>query len=508
MKKNKSTDSDINELVKRLQELAHLNSALALLHWDQDVNMPERGSQRRAETISHLSGILHDKAIIIDHDGLLSRLKRKLDGKELNAREAVVVNETWRNYEREKKLPEDFVREKAEIISHSQTVWPAARAENNFKKFKPWLEKVVALKRKEAELVGYQNEPYDALLDVYEPGMRTAEVAMILNDLKDFLVPFVQKIKKSKIKINPKLIRGEYAEADQKKFGQLIVEKMGFSYASGRVDKSPHPFTTNFHADDVRFTIHYSHTNPWQAISCFLHEGGHALYEQGLKDEHFGTPLADSISLGIHESQSRLWENVVGRSREFWRYFYPKLQKQFPAQLNKIKLEDYYQTINRVEPSLIRVYADEVTYNLHIILRFEIERELVNGTISVSDLPKIWNKRIEEYFGIKVPSDRLGVLQDVHWSSGLFGYFPTYSLGNLYAAQFYEQAKKDVSGLSGKISHGNLAFLHEWLRQNIHIHGKFYTAGGLVREVTGEELSSKYFINYLKRKYGELYQLN
>lgn len=503
----KSADTDINKLAGRLKELAHYGSALALLSWDQEVNMPKRGSERRAETIAHLSGVLHNKLISIDCDGLLTKLKDRLDNKELGAREAVIVSETWRNYERERKLPEEFVVELAELVSRAQAVWAEARRENNFKKFQPWLEKIVSLKRQEAKFVGYADEPYDALLDVYEPGMKTAETAMILNDLKDFLIPFVREIRNSKVKIDPKVIRGNYPRAGQDKIGRLMAERIGFDYEAGRIDESTHPFTTNFHAEDVRFTVRYDLADPRQALFSYLHEGGHALYEQGLQAEHFGTPLGESISLGIHESQSRLWENIIGRSREFWKYFYPKLQKEFPETLGTVSLENYYQVINQVKPSLIRVDADEVTYSLHIIVRFEIERELLNGAIRIADLPKIWKQKMGEYLGIEVPNDKLGVLQDVHWAGGLFGYFPTYALGNLYASQFYESAKKGVSGLAGKISRGNLLPLREWLRRNIHIHGKFYSAGGLIREVTGEELSSRYFINYLRRKYGELYQL-
>ncbi len=499
--KQKPTDI----LKERLREVANLGSAIALLHWDQEVNMPAKGADARASAISYLCAIVHNKFIEVNDDGLLTKLKRNLDQGKLKGNDAVIVAETWRSYEREKKLPEAFVKELAEVSSKSQTVWAEARAKNDFKLWLPWLEKIVKLKRQEAKYVGYKNSPHDALIDVYEPGMTTESTAMVLNDLKDFLVPFLQKIRASKTKVDAKKIIGQFPVDKQFAFSQFIASKIGFDLESGRLDKSVHPFSTSFHPTDIRMTTRYKESDIFYSIGSTIHETGHSLYEQNLPIEHFGTPLGEAISLGIHESQSRLWENQIGRSKAFWQYFYPKLQKEFPTPFKKLKLDEFYRIINKVEPSFIRTEADEVTYNLHIILRFELEREVIEGSLDLKDLPKIWNAKMKEYLGVDVPRDQLGILQDVHWSGGDFGYFATYSLGNLYAAQFYNQMRKDLPKLDKQIAKGNFAEINQWLKHHIHRHGKTYRASDLVKRVTGEPLNSRYFAEYLEKKYKEIY---
>jgi carboxypeptidase Taq len=494
----------IDILRERLHEVSHLGGALALLHWDQEVNMPAKGAEARAQAISYLSAIVHNKFVAINEDGLLTKLKRALDNSKIRGKEATIISETWRSYEREKKLPEVFVKELAETEARSQTVWAEARAKNDFKLWLPWLEKIVKLKRQEAKYVGYQDSPYDALLDTYEPGMTTAQATLILNDLKDFLVPFLQKIKSSQTKIDSKRILGKFPIGQQKTFNELIAQKLGFDLEAGRLDKSVHPFSTNFHPTDVRMTTRYRENDVLYSIGSTIHETGHSLYEQNLPPEHFGTPLAEAVSLGIHESQSRLWENNIGKSLAFWRYLYPKLQKEFPLPFKKLSLPDFYQIINQVTPSLIRTEADEVTYNLHIILRFEIEREMIEGTLELKDLPQIWQSKMKEYLGIEVPSDKLGVLQDVHWSGGGIGYFPTYSFGNLYAAQFYSQMKEDLPKLDQQIAKGNFKVINNWLKTNIHRHGKTYSALDLIKKVTGEPLTSRHFTDYLQAKYKKM----
>ncbi len=495
----------VDELTKRLVEISHLTSVLNLLFWDQEVYMPKKGADGRASSIGQLTAIIHKKFTSIDDDGLLSGLKKQLDEKRIKGKDAVIVAETWRSFEREKKLPEDFVKESAEVISKSQGVWAEARAKNDFSMFLPWLTKIVKLKRKEAEFVGYAKSPYDALIDVCEPGMTSEETFQILNDLKDFLVPFLKDIRSSKVKINDKRILGKFPIEKQILFNEMVAKQIGFDFDAGRVDKTTHPFAIGINPQDVRITTRYRENNVLYSLGGTIHEAGHGLYEQGLPFEHFGTPLADSISLGIHESQSRMWENIIGKSKAFWKYFYPKLQKEFPKPYKDISPSDFYMIHNKVQPSLIRTEADEVTYNLHIILRFEIEKEMIEGSIELKDLPKIWNVKMKEYFGIDVPTDTLGVLQDVHWSAGLIGYFPTYSFGNLYSAQFYDKMKKDIPDIEKKISSGTFEEIREWLRKNIHTHGKTYKAGELVKKVTGENLSSSYFIEYLKKKYKEIY---
>lgn len=504
---NNMSMTKIEKLTARLKEVAHLVSAESLLQWDTQVHMPEKGSQSRSDTLATLRTLTHQRLMDIDSDKVLSDLKAKLDSGDLEEGEAVIVREVWRDFQREKKLPEDFVRELARTTSEAHQVWERAREESDFSIFEPHLERVVELKKKEAEFVGYENSPYDALIDVYEPGMTAVKTEKILSELKDFTVPFLGKIKESDVDIDEQKILGDFPILEQKKFNEFIAEKMSFDMDAGRIDISTHPFTINFHPRDVRFTTRYSRENIMYSVGSTIHEAGHALYEQGLPYDHFGTPLAESISLGIHESQSRIWENHIGKSREFWEYFHPKLAEMFPDPFENLPLDEFYRIINKVEPSFIRVESDELTYNLHIIMRFEIERSLIEGEIKVADLPEIWNQKVKDYLGIEVPNDREGVLQDVHWSGGSIGYFPTYSFGNLYAAQFHNQVLKEINDMRQKVSKGQLAEVREWLGQKIHIHGKSFSADELVEEVTGEGLDPKYYCDYLEGKYSEIYAL-
>ncbi len=501
----------IEILKERLTVLTYLESAQNILGWDQEVQMPMKGIQARATTQAHLSSIIHTKFLDIDHDGVLSGLKKKLDEKKLKGNDAIIVADAWREYERERKLPEPFVKELAELISTAQHQWQKAREKNSFKDFEPWLTKVIAMKRKETELVGYEKSPYDALIDTYEPGMTTDVASGILEDLKDFLVPYLAKIKASKEFKNKRFDRsrivGRFPIEQQRLLNEQLAERLGFDLDAGKIEKSAHPFTISFHPHDVRFTTRYSETDVLESIGPTIHEAGHALYEQGLLPEHFGTAIGEAISLGIHESQSRMWENLIGNSREFWKYFYPKLQKQFPMPFSQIQNDEFYHIVNRVKPSLIRVQADEVTYNLHIILRFELEKALIEGTLKVKDLPQAWNAKMKQYFGINVPKDSVGVLQDVHWSVGLIGYFPTYSFGNLYASQFYAIMQKEIPDIKKKITKGEFGTIREWLRKNIHATGKTYSAAALVEKLTGEPLTSKYYKKYIEEKYNELYDL-
>lgn len=497
----------LEKLKEELIELSHLISAVSVLQWDQEVYMPKRGSGLRSKTIAEMSGLIHNKFTSSQFGKLIRGAKLEMDKGNLNGKEACVVREVWREYDREKKLPLNFVKELAEIESKAQAVWVEARKKSDFKLFLPYLKKIVELKRKEANLVGYKSSPYNALLDTYEPYATAEEIFLVFEELKKFLVPFLLKIKKSRKRINEKILRGNFPIEKQADINEKIAKKMGFDFEAGRLDISAHPFTTQFHPDDVRITTRYDVKNIFSSINSTIHEAGHALYDQGLLSKNFGTPLGEAVSHGIHESQSRMWENIIGKSKSFWSYFYPLLQKEFPDHFSKIKLEEFYKAINIVKPSLIRVEADEVTYNLHIIMRFEIEKDLIEGSISPRDLPKIWNGKVREYFGLNVPSDALGVLQDVHWSGGNIGYFPTYALGNLYSAQFYNTAEKEILNLEKEIKKGSFEHLLNWLRKNIHVHGKFYSSEKLVEKVTGEKLSSKYFIEYIKNKYSEIYEL-
>jgi carboxypeptidase Taq len=492
---------------QKLNDLAQLKAAFAVLNWDKDVFMPPKGSGPRAAMLGYLAGELHDRVLSKEFRDLLRDAKSAADANELPAGERAIVREVWRDVSREEKLPVEFVKELTQVTSEAYTIWIEARKKKDFKLFSPHLSKIVALKKREADYVGFKQSPYDALLDTFEPYATTEEIAIALGDLKNFLAPFLMKIRNSKVKIACDAIAGNFDIEKQKAFCIMVASKIGYDFDAGRLDVSAHPFSTSFHPLDARITTRYSTSEFMQSISGVIHETGHALYEQGLPAAHFGTPLAEAVSLGIHESQSRLWENLVGKSRAFWTYFYPLLQKEFPAPLQNVSLNTFYRAINTVQPSFIRVEADEVTYNLHIILRFEIEKALIEGDIAVEDLPRIWNSKFKELFALGVPDDSLGVLQDVHWSGGMIGYFPTYSLGNLYSAQFFAAARRDIPTLDAEMAHGEFGKLLKWLREKIHAHGKFYSAQELSKNATGEKLNSKYFAEYISKKFGEIYEL-
>jgi len=494
-------------LKQKLNDIAQLKSALAVLNWDKDVFMPPKGSGPRAAMLGYLAGELHEKLLSPEFRDALREAKVSADRNELAAGDRAIVREVWRDVSREEKLPVEFVKELTQVTSEAYHVWMDARKEKDFKLFAPHLTKIVELKRREANLVGFTQSPYDALLDTFEPYATTDEIATALGDLKNFLAPFLVKIKNSKAKVSPEAIAGDFDVEKQKLFCELAARQIGYDFAAGRLDVSAHPFSTSFHPLDSRITTRYNRSEFMQAFGGVIHETGHALYEQGLPAAYFGTPLAEAVSLGIHESQSRLWENLVGKSRSFWTYFYPRLQHECPTPLRNVSLDSFYRAINTVRPSFIRVEADEVTYNLHIILRFEIETGLIDGNIAVEELPRVWNSKMKELLGLDVPDDSLGVLQDVHWSGGMIGYFPTYSLGNLYSAQFFAAAKRAIPSLDDEMARGEFGQLLKWLRENIHAHGKFYSAQELAKNATGEKLNSRYFVDYISKKYGEIYEL-
>lgn len=499
------------QLVGRLREelvnLAHLRAALSVLDWDQQVNMPSGASGARAATFASLSVLHHRKFTSPEFFELVRSLMDQRMLGELDLQESCIVRETWRDLERAIKLPVDFVEESARITSEAHHIWAESKKKDDFKSFQPYLEKIVEITRRKAEFLGFNSSPYDALLDEYEPGATSENVSIVFEEIKQFLVPFIAKIQRSKAGVNPKILRGNFPLDEQTEFIKEIAGKIGFDFKTGCLDVSSHPFCTSFHPTDVRITTRFNEHDLFYALDSVIHEAGHALYEQGLLKDHFGTPMGEAISLGIHEFNSRTWENLVGKSMPFWRYFYPKLVRAFPKPFARISLTKFYNAINHVRPSLIRTEADEVTYNLHVILRFEIEKALIEGSIEVKDLPKIWNAKVKEYLGLKVPNDRRGVLQDVHWSGGSIGYFPTYTLGNLYSAQFYETAKKAVPGLEKGFAKGNFKPFREWLRHNVHVHGRMYSGDELVRKVTGEPLTPKYWTDYIEEKFSEIYNL-
>jgi carboxypeptidase Taq len=397
---------------------------------------------------------------------------------------------------------------KVRLIEPNSWDWIKAREDADFAAFLPWLEKMIGLKREEAQAVGYgKGVPYDALLDDYEPGMTAAEIERVFSPLRDELVKLVSAIQHSSRRPNVEILSRHYPKTPQVVLAEGASKAIGFDFDAGRVDESAHPFCSGFGPGDCRLTTRYNDHHFNSAFFGVMHESGHGIYDQGLPEDSFGLGIGQATSLGIHESQSRLWENFVGRSRAFWKYLFPTAQIAFPKALADVSLDDFYFAVNDVRPSLIRVEADEVTYNLHIMLRFEIEEQLIAGDLKPADVPAAWNDKVTKYFGLAVPTDANGCLQDIHWSAGLFGYFPTYALGNMYAAQFFIAARRDLGDLDDQFSRGIFKPLKGWLNDKIHRHGKRYSAKRLVEVVTGETLSHQPLITHLRAKYSELYGL-
>lgn len=496
--------SSLSLLKAELQAIGRLQGGLALIEWDHETYMPPGASEARAAMIGNLSSRLHGDVLALNKNNFLQTLHQAHQNKRTDA--AVIINETWRSYERAARLPTMFVERMAKTGSQSQHIWAEARRTNTFSLFAPHLEEIVRLKREEARLIAPKEHPYNVLLDLYEPGLDVAVLDPLFAELEETLQDLLERIRSAK-KSKELNTKGTFPLATQEGLNRSLAQTLGFDFSRGRLDASTHPFTTNFHPTDVRITTRYREEDALYAIGSTIHEVGHALYEQGMPIKDAYTPLAEAISLGIHESQSRLWENLVGRSLSFWQWFQPELAKAFPKPFKRFSAEELWREANRVSPSFIRTESDEVTYNLHIIIRYQLERALIEGSLKVKDLPKAWDQKMKALLGVTVPNDRVGVLQDVHWSGGMIGYFPTYALGNLYAAQFFAQAEKEMPDLTTQFRKGNFQPLLQWLRTKIHTQGKRYPADTLARRVTGSCLSPKPFLQYLNKKMTELYGL-
>ncbi len=489
------------KLIERVKEVQIATSLEGLLDWDQETCMPAKATETRAAQMAFAAGVGHERLIDKKFGRLLEQAEQEVDSDPVIATN---VREVRRVYDRKIKLPTKLVQEIASATALAKEAWVKARTDANFPHFAPHLEKLLDLKRQVAEQVGYTTEPFDALMDEFEPGARAAEVQKVFDAVKAELVPLVQAIKTAPRQPDTSLLERECPQPKQEQFGRWVAQQMGYDFQAGRLDISAHPFCTGLSPRDVRITTRYDEHYLPMSLFGIMHEAGHALYEQGLDPAHAFTPAGQSVSLGVHESQSRLWENFVGRSRPFWQHYLAPLKAAFPA-LADVALDDWYFAINTVRPSFIRVEADEVTYGLHIMLRFDLERRMVAGKIKVSDVPAAWNDAMQRLLGITPKSDADGCLQDIHWSLGIFGYFPTYALGNLYAAQFFEAAHQALPDLDERLARGELQPLRDWLREKIHRHGQRYRAGELVQVVTGQPLSPTAFINYLNRKFRPLY---
>lgn len=499
----------MQKLKEILSNISKLSAAAALLQWDQETYMPENSGAFRAEVLAHLNLAVHRLATGKELREELAHHMDPESGEYIN----ITLSDTEKRLlyllrkelKKQMALPEEFVDTLSRHVSVSQQLWTKARGKNNFAEFAPYLEKMIELKKREAEYYGYEDKPYDALLDGFEPGMTTARIAALFGDLKPRLVDLVGRIAAAK-PVDDSPLKQTFDTSGQWEFGMKIAEAIGLDLSRARQDRSAHPFTIGIHPDDVRITTRLSENALLSGLFSTIHESGHAMYEQGLPKAHFGTPLCAAASYGIHESQSRLWENVVGRSREFWEYALPLLKTYFP-QLQDVALGDWYRMINIVKASPIRVEADEVTYSLHIMLRFDIESKIINEGLKVRELPELWNAKVKEYLNITPKNDAEGVLQDVHWSFGGFGYFPSYAMGNLYGAQIYEQALKELPALPQKIRGGDFKPLKTWLNEKVHGMGHLYDPEELIKTISGAPLSADPFMDYLEKKYSEIYWL-
>ena len=502
------TDADdkiFQQLCDHARQTALLSSTVSLLGWDERTGLPAAAAEHRAEQMTLLAGMVHGRNTAAQLGQWLEELSASPLAEDPHSDAGTVIRQIKRQYDKQRKLPQLLVEELTRTAIEGQQVWQKARENNDYRAFQPVLKKTLDLKRRQADAMGFDECRYDALLDDFEPEEKTSNVRRVLGALRDELVPLIHGIAVSSHNRHVDLLHGDFPVAAQEQFGHRTAELIGFDFNRGRLDTTIHPFCTNLGPHDTRITTRYDERFFGSAFFGILHEAGHGIYEQGLRPEWYGLPPGETVSLGIHESQSRMWENQVGRSRAFWEHQFGSARTAFPHALTDASLEDFYFAVNDVRPSLVRVEADEATYNLHILIRFELEQELLDDDLAVEDLPQAWNDRYQQYLGVKPKTDTEGVLQDIHWSSGAFGYFSTYSLGNLYAAQFFAQADKDLGGLASLFASGQFQLLRNWLAENIHYPGQCYTQAELVQRVTGQPLSHHYLMDYLRAKYQPLY---
>lgn len=496
------------ELMELLRAGELLASCGNVLSWDEQTVMPPGGAAHRAEQLALLAGLAHDRRVDPRIGELLSLLQNDT-GIEPLSDLGVTVRESRRLYDRHVRLPRRLVSELSRITSLAQQAWVEARRENRFEGFRPWLEQVVRLKREEAQaLVRPGEELYDALLEDYEPRMTSRELAEIFAPLRRELTLLVSAIASSGRKLPVDLVHRSYPVASQRVFVKHAAAAIGFDFQRGYLAESAHPFCSGIGPGDCRLTTRYDERALNTALFGVLHEAGHGIYEQGLREECFGLPPGQAVSLGVHESQSRLWENLVGRGRPFWRHFFPLLKQTFPGTLDGVAENDFHAALNHVAPTFIRVEADEVTYNLHIMLRFELERALLGGNLAVSDVPEAWRQLFQNYFGRTPATDRDGCLQDIHWSAGLFGYFPTYTLGNLYAAELMAAARGRISDLDSQFARGEFGELRAWLRESIHRQGRRYAPRELIERAIERPVTAEPLLAHLWGKFGELYGIS
>jgi carboxypeptidase Taq len=486
-----------------MRRIADLRFANSVLQWDQETYLPANGARFRGQQISTLSELSHHYFSEEALGALLNELCQRGD---LGLQERRNVERTLEDYRKNKKYSTAFVRKFSEQINKCYHSWVRARKANDFHVFAPDLNELIVLKRQEAELLGFEGHPYNALLDEFEKGCTVALLDKTFGELLPMLKKLLDQIA-TLPETDNSFLHQHFDKQKQWEWGLFLLKELQFDFESGRQDLSEHPFSISFNPRDVRITTRIDESDFGNMTWSCIHEAGHALYEQGLTEEQYGLPLGEACSYSIHESQSRLWENNVGRSLPFWQYYYPILQKTFPEAFAHITLENFYKGINKVRPSLIRTESDELSYHFHVFIRYELEKELISGTLKTGNIPAFWNEQYLKLLGVQVPDDRRGCLQDVHWSHGSFGYFPTYSLGSFYAAQFFLKATEEVPDLQDSIKNGHTEPVLQWLRKYIHASGRYYTSEELCANVTGSGINIKYFYNYILRKFETIYSL-
>ncbi len=504
-----SATKSYEELHHISKEAKTLEGVIRLLEWDQETYMPKGAQEIRAEQISLLSGLCHEmmtsKRYVHALEKLINIESGEIKESGLKSEQEAALREWRRDLVKATALPTKFVKDFAKLTSEALAVWQQAKNCDDFALFAPYLKRIVEMSHEKASLVGYEKVPYDALLDEYEPGMTSDEVSKLFSSLGTQVKKLLGDIT-AKSQVETAFLEGDYDKKKQIAFSEEILKALGYPFEYGRLDLSSHPFSTSFHPTDCRITTRISTNNPIDPILATIHEAGHSFYELGLPAHHFGSPLGESISLGMHESQSRFWETRIGQSRPFWRHFLPKLKNLFPDELKDVSIESFYRAINRVKPTLIRVEADEVTYPLHVILRFEMERGIFDGSIPIDQIPDVWNDKMEEYLGIRPTTNREGCLQDIHWAMGGFGYFPAYTLGNLYASHLFIAFEKSHPDWDSRVANGEFAFIRSWLQEKIHAHGRRYRSIELLKRIHEKEFSPEPYLTYLNDKYSDIYQ--
>lgn len=496
-------EEKLKELKEYIKDIYKTMGALEIIYWDMQTKMPRKAIEQRSEIIEHLSGEIFKMTTSDKMGELLKFFDENVEG--LNEIDKAIIKNARKEYDETKKIPEDRYRKFVVAQALSESAWEEAKEKKDFEIFKPHLKKIIDFQKEFIDYLGYKDNKYDTLLNKYEEGLTVKKLDKVFGELKEGIINILNKIDASGKVVDKSFLLGEFNKESQEKLSKFILNKMGYDFEAGRLDESMHPFTTSFGNRDVRITTNYNVPDFTSALFSCIHEGGHGIYDQDIPDEFQKTGLDTSLSMSIHESQSRFYENIIGRSKEFWEYFLPFAKYEF-KQFKDISLNEFYEAINCVKPSLIRTESDELTYSLHIIIRYEIEKALINGSLDVDNVKEEWNRKYKEYLGVEPSNDSEGILQDIHWSDGSFGYFPSYALGNLYGAQMLEVMKKDYKDMYSDITNGNLSGIHNWLNENIHKYASLYSPSEIILKVSGEELNSKYFIDYLEKKYFEIYK--